>query len=69
MLLADSDISNIDQQRLYLVYEKWPEYFKHAANISCKLDHDGAFYKSVVLCGMGGSATSCDILHDVNSFI
>ncbi len=65
MLLADSDISNVDQKRLYLVYEKWPEYFKDAANISCKLDHEAGFYESVVLCGMGGSATSCDILHDI----
>jgi len=65
MLLADSDISNVDQRRLYLVYEKWPDYFKDAANISCKLDHDADFYESVVLCGMGGSATSCDILHDI----
>jgi glucose/mannose-6-phosphate isomerase len=65
MLLTDSDILNVDLQRLYLVYEKWPEYFKDAANISCKLDHEAAFYESVVLCGMGGSATSCDILHDI----
>jgi len=65
VLLTDSDILNVDQKRLYLVYEKWPEYFKDAANISCKLDHEAAFYESVVLCGMGGSATSCDILHDV----
>jgi glucose/mannose-6-phosphate isomerase len=65
VLLTDSDILNVDQQRLYLVYEKWPDYFKHAANISCELDHEAAFYESVVLCGMGGSATSCDILHDI----
>jgi glucose/mannose-6-phosphate isomerase len=65
MLSTDSDIFNVDQHRLYLVYEKWPEYFKDAANISCKLDHEAAFYDSVVLCGMGGSATSCDILHDI----
>jgi glucose/mannose-6-phosphate isomerase len=65
MLLTDSDILNVDQQRLYLVYEKWPDYFKEAANLSCSLDHEASFYESVVLCGMGGSATSCDILHDV----
>src|SRR6266516_503443 len=65
VLLTDSDILNVDLQRLYLVYEKWPEYFKDAANISCKLDHEGSFYESVVLCGMGGSATSCDIMHDI----
>src|SRR5690242_20192388 len=65
MLLTDSDILNVDQQRLYLVYERWPEYFKEAANFSCKLDHEASFYESVVLCGMGGSATGCDILHDI----
>jgi glucose/mannose-6-phosphate isomerase len=65
MLLTDSDILNIDQQRLYLTYEEWPKYFKDAANISCKLDREPDFYQSIVLCGMGGSATSCDILHDL----
>jgi glucose/mannose-6-phosphate isomerase len=65
MLLTDSDILNIDQQRLYLTYEEWPKYFNDAANISCKLDHEPDFYESVVLCGMGGSATSCDIIHDL----
>jgi glucose/mannose-6-phosphate isomerase len=65
MLMTDSEILNVDQQRMYLVYEKWPEYFKDASNISYKLDHEASFYQSVVLCGMGGSATSCDILHDV----
>lgn len=65
MLLTDPNISNIDQQRLYLTYEEWPKYFEDAANISCQLDHEPDFYQSVVLCGMGGSATSCDILHDL----
>lgn len=65
MLLTDSDILNVDQQRLYLIYEEWPKYFKDAGNISCKLDHESDFYESVVLCGMGGSATSCDILRDL----
>jgi glucose/mannose-6-phosphate isomerase len=48
-----------------MAYERWPEYFKDAANISCKLDHDPGFYRSIVLCGMGGSATSCDILNEL----
>src|SRR5919197_2937342 len=65
MLLTDSDISNVDQQRLYLTYEEWPKYFKDAANIYCKLDREPDFYESIVLCGMGGSATSCDILRDI----
>jgi glucose/mannose-6-phosphate isomerase len=65
MPLTDSDLLDIDLQRLYLVYEDWPKYFKDAANMSCKLDHKPDFYKSIILCGMGGSATSCDILYDV----
>jgi glucose/mannose-6-phosphate isomerase len=65
MLLTDSDISKVDQERLFSIYEQWPGYFKDAANISCQLDHDPEFYESVVLCGMGGSATSCDILNDL----
>lgn len=65
MLLTDSDILNVDQQRLCLIYEEWPRFFRDAANISCKLDHKPDFYRSIVLCGMGGSATSCDILYDL----
>ena len=67
MLLTESDILNVvDQQRLYLIYEEWPKHFKDAANISsCKLDQEPDFYESIVLSGMGGSATSCDILRDL----
>ena len=58
-----------DQIKLHLIYEKWPQHFKAAANICCKPDHATDFYNSIVLCGMGGSATSCDILNDlVQSF-
>jgi glucose/mannose-6-phosphate isomerase len=64
-LITESDIVNVDQKRLYQIYESWPEHFRLAAKINCKLDHEADFYDSVVLCGMGGSATSCDILNDV----
>jgi glucose/mannose-6-phosphate isomerase len=65
MLLTDSDVLNFDERRLCLIYEEWPRYFKDAAEICFKLDHKPDFYKSIVLCGMGGSATACDILHDL----
>jgi glucose/mannose-6-phosphate isomerase len=65
MLLTDSDILKFDRERLCLIYEEWPRYFKEAANICHRLDHTSDFYNSIVLCGMGGSATSCDILHDL----
>jgi glucose/mannose-6-phosphate isomerase len=55
----------VDQRLLYLIYEKWPEHFREAANIKCSLDKDFQFYRSVFFCGMGGSATSCDILSDL----
>jgi glucose/mannose-6-phosphate isomerase len=65
MLLTDPGILDIDQQRLCLVYEEWPRFFEDAAKLPCELNHPPDFYNSVVLCGMGGSATSCDILHDL----
>jgi glucose/mannose-6-phosphate isomerase len=46
-------------------YNRWPEYFRDALKINCKLDHGPDFYESVLLCGMGGSGTSCDILNDI----
>lgn len=64
-----SPIVMYDQGNLHLIYEKWPEHFRDAARIYCKPDHDVDFYNSIVLCGVGGSATSCDILNDlVQSF-
>jgi glucose/mannose-6-phosphate isomerase len=65
MLLTQENLTKFDQMQLYKIYEKWPEFFTHARKIVCKLDHDPDFYDSVILCGMGGSATSCDILNDL----
>jgi glucose/mannose-6-phosphate isomerase len=55
----------VDENRLHTIYEEWPEHFRAASNISVKSDHGASFYKSVILCGMGGSATSCDIIGDL----
>lgn len=55
----------MDQRRLYRIYEEWPHYFKESAALSCILDHPPDYYTSIVFCGMGGSATSCDILNDL----
>jgi glucose/mannose-6-phosphate isomerase len=62
---AEPDFLTIDQKLLHVTYEKWPEYFKDAAAISCNSDKDKEFYNSLFFCGMGGSATSCDILNDL----
>jgi glucose/mannose-6-phosphate isomerase len=53
------------EEELYNIYQKWPRYFEDATNVNCKLDHEPDFYKSIILCGMGGSATACDIINDV----
>ena len=47
------------------MYKEWPRYFEDATNVICKPDHEPDFYKSIILCGMGGSATACDIINDV----
>jgi len=64
-LIIEGDIAKVDQDKVHLIYEKWPEYFKDAEKISCKLDHEPDFYESIILCGIGGSATSCDILNEL----
>jgi glucose/mannose-6-phosphate isomerase len=48
-----------------MIYEKWPDHFKAAQSMRIKLGHDPSFYDSIALCGMGGSATSCDVLGDL----
>ena len=60
---ADPDLLTVDQKLLHATYEKWPEHFKEATKISCKCDKEKDFYNSIFFCGMGGSATSCDILN------
>lgn len=64
-MLTRADISKVDQERLHLIYEKWPDHFKSASSINISPDHSPDYYDIVVFCGMGGSATSCDILHDL----
>jgi glucose/mannose-6-phosphate isomerase len=53
------------EEELYHIYEEWPRYFEDATNVNYKPDHEPDFYKSIILCGMGGSATACDIINDV----
>lgn len=48
---------------MHVIYEQWPDYFAKALELKALPDHDPDYYKSIVLCGMGASATSCDILN------
>jgi glucose/mannose-6-phosphate isomerase len=60
-----ADRLSVMGEELHHIYGQWPRTFEDAINISCKPDHDSDFYKSLILCGMGGSATACDIINDV----
>jgi glucose/mannose-6-phosphate isomerase len=64
-VVTKSDLVHVDQKQLHRIYESWPRYFGDAARLSSKTDHDSHYYDSVTLCGVGGSATSCDILGDI----
>ncbi|WP_415280936.1 SIS domain-containing protein [Candidatus Nitrososphaera sp. FF02] len=55
-------------KKLHLIYNEWPEHFRKAARIRIKLDHDQNYYRSVIMCGMGGSATYGDILNDIMQY-
>jgi glucose/mannose-6-phosphate isomerase len=63
--MPERDLLTIDQKFLHMIYEKWPEHFRNAMQLSCSLDKPPEFYNTIILCGMGGSATSCDILNDL----
>lgn len=63
-MVTRADIDTIDQSQISIIYEQWPEHFKQAAGLKPKTDHSPDFYESIVLCGMGGSATACDIVSD-----
>jgi glucose/mannose-6-phosphate isomerase len=54
-----------DESELYRIYQNWPQHFTAAQNISSKIDRDSTYYDSVIICGMGGSGTACDILNDL----
>lgn len=64
-MLTEKDVSLVDYGNIYPIYEKWPEHFAKASTINVECNHAPDYYKSIVLCGMGGSATSCDIVGDL----
>jgi glucose/mannose-6-phosphate isomerase len=64
-LITAADVERIDNRQVHKVYDNWPEHFRAAARINVKTDHDPDFYDSILLCGMGGSGTSCDVLNEI----
>jgi glucose/mannose-6-phosphate isomerase len=57
-----------DQDALLRLYEDWPRHFAIASEIDCCPDRGADYYDCLFFCGMGGSATSCHILNDLNHF-
>ena len=57
----------MDQRRLYEIYAEWPKYFRDALRFLdlASVSRSPSYYESVVFCGMGGSATNCDILQEM----
>ena len=65
MSIMKEDITRFDQNRLYYAYTQWPGYFKESLKLRPYLDHRLEYYKDIVFCGVGGSATSSDVLQEI----
>jgi glucose/mannose-6-phosphate isomerase len=59
------DLARFDQNKLYNIYSDWPKYFEDSLKFSCVPRRPKDDYKALLLCGMGGSATSNDILYEL----
>jgi glucose/mannose-6-phosphate isomerase len=66
-MLGGQDIARLDQKRLYGIYTEWPTHFKDSlkSTTTVAIAHSPSYYNTVVFCGMGGSATNCDILQTI----
>ena len=61
--LNEDRINKIDRSGLFGQYEKWPIYAKEAINISPNIPEKREI-KNIIFIGMGGSATSGDIIQN-----
>ena len=60
-MLGPRDIGAIDKQGLWTAYARWPAAVRKALNQPLNLPEEREF-GSVILAGMGGSGSACDIL-------
>ena len=61
--LNEDRINKIDKSGLFGQYEKWPTYAKEAINIAPNIPQEREI-KNIIFIGMGGSATSGDIIQN-----
>lgn len=66
-MVEEKDVGRYDQKRLYSIYTNWHNHFRVALkHIDVPyLSHPVEHYESIIFCGMGGSATNCDILQEI----
>src|ERR671919_759189 len=66
-MIKPEDVGKFDRKRLYSIYTAWNNHFKDALSLLGvpSLSHPVSSYESLVFCGMGGSATNCDILQEI----
>jgi glucose/mannose-6-phosphate isomerase len=66
-MIEEKDVKRFDQKRLYSVYANWNKHFKAALELRDfpSLSHPVEHYELVVFCGMGGSATNCDVIQEI----
>ena len=64
-LAKNMDKVKFDESDLYKIYKLWPDHFTAALRVSSKSDRETSYYRSVIICGMGGSGTVCDVLNDL----
>jgi glucose/mannose-6-phosphate isomerase len=64
-MMKEEDIARFDQNRLYYAYTQWPSYFTESLNLHPHPDHEPEYYKYLIFCGVGGSATSSDVLQEM----
>ena len=60
-MLGPGDVGRIDKQGLWKAYARWPAAVRRALDQPLKLPK-GRDFEAVILAGMGGSGSACDIL-------
>jgi len=62
-MLSLQDVRAVDREGLWDAYTKWPDSIRRSLKQPLNLPR-GRNFRSVVLAGMGGSGSACDILAD-----
>jgi glucose/mannose-6-phosphate isomerase len=62
-LLKEEEVSKVDGNRVYSVYEDWPRFARNVIEKEIYIDISKP--SMLVLSGMGGSGTTSDIIYDI----